>query len=340
MERSRASSDSTPGHRRARGFRRRVFAVSGALLATSVVVPTTAAAAKPQPDLKEARAKAERLHTELEQLTEQYNGLRVRLTQAKRAAKVAEENAKRHEKVLAAERKKIGELAAQRYMAGGSVDPAIAMATSNSPQTLLDQSAALRFFAQQGGTRVQGLAQAMQAAERARRSAESRARDAERLHGELKAKKTKIEGLLTKANSKLLKAAIDQAASTGQVPEIGYVGSGKAAGAIKAALSKLGKPYAWGAAGPNAFDCSGLTLWAYRQVGINLPHFTGSQWNAGTRVSRSEMRPGDLVFFYSDLHHVGLYLGDGKMVHAPRTGDVVRIVPISGRPFAGAVRVA
>jgi cell wall-associated NlpC family hydrolase len=81
-------------------------------------------------------------------------------------------------------------------------------------------------------------------------------------------------------------------------------------------------------------------MWAYQQVGINLPHYTGSQWNAGTHVSRSRLQPGDLVFFYPDRHHVGLYIGGGKMLHAPHTGDVVRIANVDDRPFAGAVRVA
>jgi cell wall-associated NlpC family hydrolase len=264
----------------------------------------------------------------------------VRLTQSKRAAEVAADNAKRQEKVLKGEREKVGRLAADTYMSGGAIDPAIAMASSPDPQTLLDQSAAVQFFARQGGAKVHGLAQAMQAAQRARRSAETRAAEAERLSKEIKKKKATIERLLSKTSDKVMKAAIDRAAATGEVPEIGNIGSGKAAGAIKAALLKLGKPYVWGAAGPNAFDCSGLTLWAYRQVGISLPHFTGSQWNAGTHVSKNAMRPGDLIFFYPDKHHMGMYLGANRMVHAPRTGDVVRIVSISGRPFAGAVRVA
>lgn len=340
MERSRPSESTS---RKRRPQRRRVAAVSGAFIAFALAVPATTATtahADPKPSLKDLRAKAESLHTELEKLSEQYNGLRVRLTQSKRAAKVATENAKRQEKVLAVEQDKVGKLAADSYMSGGALDPAIAMAASPDPQRLLDQSAALRFFARQGGTKVQGLAQAMQAAQRARRAAETRAQESDRLSKDLKKKKAKIESLLSKTTDKVMKAAIDHAAATGEVPKIGNIGSGKAAGALRAALSKLGKPYVWGAAGPNSFDCSGLTLWAYRQVGISLPHFTGSQWNAGTHVSRNAMRPGDLIFFYPDKHHMGMYLGDNRMVHAPHTGDVVRIVSISGRPFAGAVRVA
>lgn len=98
------------------------------------------------------------------------------------------------------------------------------------------------------------------------------------------------------------------------------------------------KPYVWGAAGPNAYDCSGLVMWAYAKVGIRLPHYTGTQWTAGRHIPKSELRPGDLVFFYSDLHHVGIYAGDGMIIHAPRPGKVVEYIPMRYMPYAGAGR--
>jgi cell wall-associated NlpC family hydrolase len=113
----------------------------------------------------------------------------------------------------------------------------------------------------------------------------------------------------------------------------------KAKIAVDAALSQLGKPYVWGAAGPNSYDCSGLTMWAYAKAGIRLSHYTGYQWNEGRHVSRDQLLPGDLVFFYPDHHHVGIYIGGGKVVHAPHTGDVVKITAIQYMPFSGAVRV-
>lgn len=109
--------------------------------------------------------------------------------------------------------------------------------------------------------------------------------------------------------------------------------------AIETACKQVGDPYVWGATGPNSFDCSGLTQYAYKKAGIYLTHFTGAQWNEGRSVSRSEARPGDLVFFFSDLHHVGLYLGNGIMVHAPRTGKPVQVSSINNMPVAGFRRV-
>ena len=107
--------------------------------------------------------------------------------------------------------------------------------------------------------------------------------------------------------------------------------------AVAIAMQYLGTPYVWGGASPGGFDCSGLTSYAYGQIGIGLSHFTGSQWNEGTRVPSDQLLPGDLVFFHSDLHHMGMYVGNGQMIHAPQTGDVVKIAPLMS-DYAGAVR--
>jgi cell wall-associated NlpC family hydrolase len=112
-----------------------------------------------------------------------------------------------------------------------------------------------------------------------------------------------------------------------------------AATAVRAALSQLGVPYKFAAAEPGgAFDCSGLTMWAWAQAGVSLPHFAAAQYAMLPHVSRDELQPGDLVFFYSDLSHEGIYIGNGQFVHAPRTGDVVKISPLAGRNFVGAAR--
>jgi cell wall-associated NlpC family hydrolase len=110
--------------------------------------------------------------------------------------------------------------------------------------------------------------------------------------------------------------------------------------AADAALTQLGVRYQWGGASPSTgFDCSGLVMWAYAQVGVSLPHYTGAQRAAGTPVARSQLQRGDLVFFNGD-EHVGIYLGAGEFVHAPHTGDVVKVSNLAGFPgFSGAVRI-
>ncbi|MBI5232111.1 MAG: C40 family peptidase [Coriobacteriales bacterium] len=104
------------------------------------------------------------------------------------------------------------------------------------------------------------------------------------------------------------------------------------------AKSRLGLPYVWGASGPNSFDCSGLTMWCYAQIGISLPHHSGSQIGVGQRVSRADLQPGDLVFFGSPIHHVGMYVGGGQMIHAPHSGAVVRYDNAFRSDYVGACR--
>ncbi|GGU02784.1 hypothetical protein GCM10010177_72720 [Actinomadura citrea] len=320
-------------------FRGRAAIMVGALAVVSAAPHAIAphaiavAHADPEPSAKELRTKALKLADQLEQLTEQYNGLKVRLAQSQRAAKVATENAKRQEKTLEALRQKVGSLAATSYMQGGS-DPAVSFVASQDPQSILDQAATLHYFAKQDSTQVLGLMQAMQSAQRARKSAEARAKQVKALKTQLDSQRTKITDAYEKIRGKL----VDKDPT--QLAKLPVIGTGKAAQALRYAMGKIGRPYVWGAAGPTTFDCSGLTMWAYKQVGINLPHYTGSQWNAGTHVSRGDLQPGDLVFFYSDLHHMGIYVGGDKMLHAPHTGDVVKIASMNGRPFAGGVRVA
>ncbi|MCL2882087.1 MAG: NlpC/P60 family protein [Coriobacteriia bacterium] len=107
---------------------------------------------------------------------------------------------------------------------------------------------------------------------------------------------------------------------------------------VSIAKRYLGAPYVWAASGPNTFDCSGFTMFVYRQVGISLPHSSRAQINCGARVSRGDLQPGDLVFFGSPIHHVGLYVGGGMMIDAPYTGTVVRYDPVFTGSYAGACR--
>lgn len=109
--------------------------------------------------------------------------------------------------------------------------------------------------------------------------------------------------------------------------------------AVQLAMGKVGSPYRWGGTGPRAFDCSGLVNWAFDQVGVDLPRTSRALSRVGTPVSRADLQPGDLVFFYSPVSHVGIYVGDGRMVHASTSGEPVAVAGIDGRPFHSARRV-
>ncbi|WP_395107642.1 NlpC/P60 family protein [Actinomadura sp. SCN-SB] len=318
---------------------------------TVSLVAATPVAAEPEPSRRELAKQQRKLADEAEQLTEQYNGLRVRIQQAQRAAKAASQNARRQQQALEELRTKVAGMAAETYK-NGSSDPSAAFASSSDPQAVLDRSATLNYFARQNGTQVALMLQTMQAADRARKSAVNREQQVRQLADQAQRKRKSLEAKLAKVERKL--GVGSPLPKRGAAPAVDPAGaSAKAMGAVKAALSQLGVPYSWGGGSPSGpsygvaqgsnikgFDCSGLTMYAYAQVGIRLPHYTGSQFTAGTRVTQSQLKPGDLVFFYSDLHHMGMYIGKGRMVHAPQTGDVIKVSSISGRPFAGGVRIA
>lgn len=120
----------------------------------------------------------------------------------------------------------------------------------------------------------------------------------------------------------------------GDLAPDGAPGAGQeAVVAVQAALSRIGSPYTWGGSGPNAFDCSGLVMWSFQQAGLSLPHSSQALARGGQPVSMDQMQPGDLVTYYSDASHVGIYIGDGMMVHASTFGTPVRVAPVNNAPI-------
>jgi peptidoglycan DL-endopeptidase CwlO len=119
-------------------------------------------------------------------------------------------------------------------------------------------------------------------------------------------------------------------------PPVGAVvpgGTGEGMVAVQAALTRVGSPYSWGGSGPNAFDCSGLVMWAFQQAGISLPHSSQALARGGQPVEQSQMQPGDVVNYYSDASHSAIYIGDGMMVHASTYGTPVRVAPVNNAPI-------
>lgn len=137
------------------------------------------------------------------------------------------------------------------------------------------------------------------------------------------------------------RSASDEAAEPAAEPASGETpttSSEQANAAVEAAMSRRGKPYEWGATGPDRFDCSGLTQWSYKQAGVDIPRSSRAQYAGLPKVSRSELRPGDLVFFGDPIHHMGMYIGDGQMVEAPYSGQSVRVRAMDRSDYAGAAR--
>ncbi|MFG2944945.1 C40 family peptidase [Streptomyces adustus] len=310
----------------------------------------------------QVRAKVDRLYQEAEAATEKYNGAHEKAQVAERRLATLRDEAARREDRLNSARDALGSIAAAQYRAGG-MDPSLQLALSDDPDQYLEGAAfAERADDRQAGAvaRVRGQ---LREIEQLRGAARVQLTSLKARQAELRREKRTITGKLDAARqllSRLPAAERAQAAGPGgttarasrgttagrtslQAPGAAAAAAAapdaRAADAVAYAYSKLGSPYVWGATGPNAFDCSGLAQAAYRSAGVSLPRTTYTQIGAGRRISRSELLPGDLVFFYSGITHVGIYVGDGQMIHAPNPSAPVRLAPIDEMPFAGATRV-
>jgi peptidoglycan DL-endopeptidase CwlO len=284
-------------------------------------------------------AQAKQLEFQINALSEQYDGLRIQLGRAQADAQLAEDATTRDAAALAAGQQAVAQLAAENYMNAG-LDPALQALTAGNPEQFLSQASTITEVDQSSGDLVSALSEDESQALRDRQTADQQLAAVKALQAEMNAKKDAIEAKIDVVNSAAFKQAMAIFEQTGQYPDITIpTANTVGAQALQEALTRRGDPYVWGAAGPGAFDCSGLVVWAFAQVGISLPHYTGDLWNSGVHIPRSDLEPGDLVFFYPDISHVGIYIGDGLMIDAPDFGETVQVEPVSWAYFVGAVRI-
>ncbi|WP_326703977.1 C40 family peptidase [Streptomyces cyaneofuscatus] len=348
------------------------LALAGAATATSAT-GAGAAPAEPAPTAAQVRAKVDRLYHDAEVATEKYNGAKEKEAAATRAVDTLTDEAARRTDRLNTARHALGSMATAQYRTG-ALDPAVQLALSSDPDSYLERAAHLDRAGDRQASLLSNIRRQLSGIARVKARADQETEALAARRAELDKHRTAIRtkladartllATLTAAERAAYERAADAAHGGGPATSADRAGSdapadrstahpdrsaprasvaapnSRAARAVSFAHGAIGKPYVWGATGPNAFDCSGLTQAAWKAAGVSLPRTTYTQINAGQRVSRSELAPGDLVFFYSGISHVGLYIGGGQMIHAPRPGAPVRIAPISQMPFAGATRVA
>jgi peptidoglycan DL-endopeptidase CwlO len=325
--------------RRQRTLGRAAVLASVAVLA-SFMLPSgigVAASATPQ-TLKTTLAAANRISNQIDVLSQQYDGLKIQLDEARSESKIASETAQRDERLLASGQLAVGQIAAQGYMFGG-INPAVQLLQASDPQQYLNRASIMVELQNENNDKVSLVAQAERAANRAKLTSIQQSALANQLAKAMGKKVSQMQAKENVLNSSAFSQAMAIFDKTGSYPNITVSGDSLGEQALRFALTRIGDPYVWGGAGPTDFDCSGLTMWAYAQVGISLEHFTGDQWNEGVHVSRSQLEPGDLVFFFADISHVGMYIGDGLMVDAPSAGQDVQVQPIFWDDYVGAVKV-
>jgi peptidoglycan DL-endopeptidase CwlO len=295
------------------------------------------AASAGTPTLQATVAEANALSNQIDVLGQQYDALRIELDEARAEAAIVKETAQRDEKALGAGQAQVAQIAAQGYM-NGNLSPTIEMLQSPDPQEFLNRASIMTQLAYQQGGTISLLASAEDAANRAKATAAQEERQATELAAAMSKKVSQIQAKEDILNSSAFSQALAIYDRTGSYPNIGVTGDSLGEQALRAALTRIGDPYVWGGSGPDDFDCSGLVMWAYAQVGISLEHLTYDQWNEGMHIPQSQIEPGDLLFFFN-LGHVGLDLGDGLMVDAPSAGQDVQVQPIIWSAFDGAVRI-
>lgn len=368
---SRTAILSTPGPRTAVGL-------TTAALATMTIFAEAAGAApgtpSPQPSIAEVKAKVDALQHDAEVATENYNGIKEATSRQNTKVNTLLTQAAQKTQTLNESRRQLGIYASAQYRAGGDASTANYLLAA-SPQDLLDQRHLTDLFGKRQKAAVETFRTQQADATQKRIEAAQSLRTLTQKQAQLKAAKADVAKKLGAAQ-KLLNSltaqekarlaalekqkeeearkqaakiaqqeAAKKAAAAKQAQQAGSTTTTSSAAnssiadkAIAFARDQIGEPYVWGATGPGSWDCSGLTQAAYRAAGVTLPRTTGEQVNVGTRVSQSDMEPGDLVFFYSDHSHVGIYIGGGNMIHAPHTGTVVKIAPITEMPIYGVVR--
>jgi cell wall-associated NlpC family hydrolase len=332
--------------------------------ASSLLAVMPGAVAEPRPTLRQAQIRVAALHHEAEAATERYDQTRLQMAEVQRELRQVTKRLNKAKTEVGGMQAAMGQMAAASYKSGG-VDMAMQLVLADDPQAFLQQATALDQLTRRQGVTLRRITAGRQQLAQDRLAVDQQRDRLAALQAKLGAEKRTIEDRIARAESVLAslraadrarleaarRAAISDAlAARGDGPRASrggrtggggtYTGpaSGRAAIAVQTAYAQLGDPYVYGASGPNSFDCSGLTMYAWRAAGVSLPHSSSAQYGSGPHVSRSNLQPGDLVFFYSPISHVGIYIGGGKMIDAPHPGLTVRITAISQLPYSGAVR--
>jgi cell wall-associated NlpC family hydrolase len=335
---------------------------AGALIASLVLAPTPGSADpdrdRGEPTIEEVEQRLSDLHHKAEIASEELNAAREDLKAARGQLTTLEGDLNRKRSEVELLRAQVVGTAVAEYQSEDSISAATTFLLTEDPAAFMDdmatreilqgQEASLlaklirqqkQLAVQEDQAQIQVDAIKEQKAELAEHKStlDERAAEAQKLLDELEAEERERLLALQAENTTTTSSSSQPSRSTVRVSDV--PASDRAQIAVETALAQVGDAYVYGATGPDAFDCSGLTMYAWAAAGVALPHASSAQPGAGTPVSISELMPGDLVFYYSPISHVGMYVGNGMIVHAANPSVPVQVVPLNMMPVAMAVRV-
>jgi cell wall-associated NlpC family hydrolase len=316
---------------------------AAAITATVGMVPTGSAQAKPT--IADVQHRVDRLYHVAEQASEHYNQIHVQLQQMHGAVRALREDQARQQHRTEKARRLVANSIVRQYE-GDSLSAVGQAVVSSDPSAFVSRLTTMSAFNSMQASQYSSYltqAKALSIRQDATRSQlaqvasleQQAAADKATIQRKLSAAKAVLDKMKTAERERLLAASrgSDVRISSAAIPA-----SGRAAVAVHFAMAQTGKPYVYGAAGPSSYDCSGLTMAAWGAAGVGLPHSSSAQYGYGTHISPSQLQPGDLVFYYSPISHVGMYIGNGMIVNAENPSAGIRVAPIYSMPFVGAVR--
>ncbi len=309
---------------------RRIATGLGFVAASSLVLPHGTAHAEPTKE--EVEAKLEELHEEASALVDEYNAAKEEYDAAKEKVEELEKQLGDEEERYEELREKVSSFASAAYMSP-DLEAVTTILSVEDPADILEQSADLSYLSETQRAELEEFSNSSERLIQLKEENEELLKEAEEKKEEVEKKQKEVEEKIEEQEALLAQFPDADPLTSGSSSTGGtYTGpaSGNARTALDFAYAQLGKPYIWGGNGPDGYDCSGLTMRAWGAAGVSLPRTTYAQATVGTRVSYNSMQPGDLVFFYPELSHVGLYVGNGQMIHAPSSGRTIEVVSLSG----------
>ncbi|MPZ25357.1 MAG: glycoside hydrolase [Micromonosporaceae bacterium] len=282
----------------------------------------------------EVEAEIDKAWRELEPIIEEHNAVRGKLKDKRKAAEELAEKIEPLELRVDVAQAAITDVAVYSFK-GGNMSAFRALLTTGSPLALTDQLATLDQLARAQSLKITKVLETKAEYEAEKAELDKLVDELATMESELAERAEEIDAEIDRLKDMrdelLEEEAVADTGNGGDCPA-SYPGGG-AESAVTFACAQIGKPYGWGEAGPGAYDCSGLTMAAWNQGGVSLPHNAAEQRSSIPYVERSNLRPGDLVFYYSDLSHVGMYAGAGWVVHASNPSDPVHMAPIDEMPI-------
>lgn len=310
-----------------------------ATLSTSLVTATPAAADPDKQDIQHAQERAHDLFHSAEVASERLNEARAELHDSQVRLRSLDADLTRQQAKVDGMRGRVASMVVDNFQSG-ALSTASQVVLSKDPDSFIDNLSAVSAYTSQQKQVLSDYAAELRRLHLRKQAVDHETEAADRVRQRMAVQKSRLDARAQHAQEVYdgLKAKARQAMSSGTWNGPVPGASGRAGAAVSFAMAQRGKAYVWGATGPDSYDCSGLTMAAWRQAGVSLPHSSSAQYSSGPHVSESQLQPGDLVFYYQPISHVGIYIGNGQIVHAANPGSGVTTSPLHSMPYVGAVR--